>query len=116
MVPQNVQSLNHQNAKRQEVCHLTLTRLGCSSIVPAHLEGGIVLARHRNGVTVPIHLESRITALARPESNLVIDPALARLESSIKVLVHQRNRHVIITLSFVMMKLVLIVTFDTKRL
>ena len=106
MVPRNVQSLNQQNqqnAKRQEVCHLTLTHLGCSSTVPAHLEDGIVLARHGNGVTAPIHLESGITALTHPGSNLIIDPAHAHLESSIKSLVHQRNCHIIIT--FVMMEL-----------
>jgi len=86
MVPRNVQSPNHQNTKRQEVCHPTLAHLRCSSSILVHLEssggvlarleGGVILARLEDG-TILAHLESRITALAHPGSNLDIDPALA---------------------------------------
>jgi hypothetical protein len=90
-----------------------LARLEGSDI-PAHLEGSVILTRlegrvilaHIEGGVILAHLESGITTrVARPESNLVIDPARAHLESSIKALVRQGNRHVV-TRGLMVMKLV----------
>ncbi len=90
---------DHQNAKHQDVCHLTLIHLGCSSIalacnivqVPAHLEGGVILTHHSNGpITAPTHLERRITL------------------TRIKALIYERDRHI------TTLVLIVMVTIDIR--